>query len=420
MGERPKIVIVGAGFGGLAAAKKLGKVNADVTVIDSANHHLFQPLLYQIATATLSPADVAMPIRHVLRKQCNTEVLLGNVTGIDHTQKLVQLDNEQPVPYDYLVLATGSTHSYFGHPEWAKMARGLKTIPDATTLRSQILGAFEQAEAEPDEKIKQLWLTFILVGGGPTGVEMAGAISEISNRALTGEFRRIEPSKAKIILVEGGKAVLSTYDEPLPTRAKTSLEHRGVEVRLNTIVQGIDADGVDTNQGRIDGKTVIWTAGVKPSPAALWLDVEPDKVGRVKVGAHLSVPERDGVYVIGDTAYLEQDGKPLPGVAQVAIQQGKFVAAELIAKIEGNPFNKKFRYGDLGSLATIGRKSAVAQLGKVKLSGFIAWFIWLFVHIMNLVGFRAKLSVLMQWAWSYFTWDHGARLITQDWEKRGD
>lgn len=420
MGEKPRIVVVGAGFGGLAAAKKLGKANAGVTVIDSSNHHLFQPLLYQIATATLSPADVAMPIRHVLRKQQNTEVLLGNVTGIDFTQKLVQLENEQPVPYDYLVLATGSTHSYFGHPEWAHLARGLKTILDATTLRSQILGAFEQAEAEQDEKIRQLWLTFILVGAGPTGVEMAGAISEISTRALRGEFRRIKPEKAKIILVEGGKLVLPSYDEPLPSKAKKSLERRGVEVRINTMVQGIDSGGVDTNQGRIDGKTVIWTAGVKPSPAGPWLDADPDNLGRVKVGSDLSVPGREGVFVIGDTAYLEQDGKPLPGVAQVAIQQGKFVAGELIAKIEGNPFDKKFRYRDLGSLATIGRKSAVAQFGRIKLSGFIAWVIWLFVHIMNLVGFRAKLSVLLQWAWSYFTWDHGARLITQDWKKRDD
>ena len=406
-------MIVGGGFGGLTAAKRLRGVKAQITLIDRSNHHLFQPLLYQIATATLSPADVAMPIRHILRKQRNLEVVMAEVTGIDAGAKLVKTKETAPVAYDYLILATGATHSYFGHPEWERFARGLKTVADATFLRSEILDAFEVAERGTDEQERAVLLTFILVGAGPTGVEMAGAISEISKRAMLGEFRHIHPESARIILIEGGPRVLPAYDPSLSEKARLSLEKKGVDVRLNTMVKNIDAKGVDTNKGRIDGRTVIWAAGVKASPAASWLGADADTTGRIKIKPDLTVPGLDGVFVIGDTGYHDQDGHPLPGVAQVAIQQGKFAAEYIKAKIEGRPFERTFHYRDLGNLATIGRSSAIAQLGSLKLSGFIAWLIWLFVHIMNLVGFRAKLSVLLQWAWSYFTWGRGARLITQ-------
>jgi NADH dehydrogenase len=413
VGEKPRVVIVGGGFGGLNAAKHLRRAEAQVTLIDATNHHLFQPLLYQIATATLSPADVAMPIRQILRNQPNTEVILSKVTGVDASAKTVATDSTEPIPYDYLLLATGATHSYFGHTEWEKYARGLKTIGDATYLRSEILEAFEVAERTPDSSNQKELLTFILVGAGPTGVEMAGAISEVAMRALPGDYRRIKPESAHILLLEGGPRVLPSYDPILSERARRSLTKNGVDVRLNTKVQGIDADGVDTDQGRIDGRTVIWAAGVRASPAAEWLHTTPDSAGRVQVNPDLSVPGCEGVYAIGDTAHLEQDGKALPGVAQVAIQQGKYVAELITRKIKLQQQPKPFHYRDLGSLATIGRSSAVAEFGKVKLSGLIAWLIWLFVHIMNLVGFRAKLSVLLQWAWSYFTWGRGARLITQ-------
>jgi NADH dehydrogenase len=413
MPNKPKVVIVGGGFGGLNAAKRLGKAPVDVTLIDSSNHHLFQPLLYQVATATLSPSDVAMPIRHILKSKNNVEVLLEKVTGVDTKAKLVRVEDGYPVPYDYLVLATGATHSYFGHPEWEKVAKGLKTIGDATAIRSQILGAFELAEVEPDPAEKAKLLTFILVGAGPTGVEMSGAISEIAMHALTGEFRRINPESAKIILVEGGPRVLSTYEPALSQKALDSLQRRHVDVRLNTNVKGIDKNGVETDKGRIDAHTVIWTAGVKASPVAEWLGLKADRSGHVAVTPKLEVPGLANVFVIGDAMSLEQDGHPLPGVAQVAIQQGKYVAALIGTRAEGKAFEQDFHYRDLGSLATIGRSSAIAQFGKRRVSGFIAWVIWLFVHIMNLVGFRAKLSVLLQWAWSYFNWGRGSRIITQ-------
>jgi NADH dehydrogenase len=403
---------VGGGFGGINVAKRLRNAPVDVTLIDRSNHHLFQPLLYQIATATLSPADIAMPIRHILRKQQNTTVLLAEVSGVDLTNKLVLIGDAAPVPFDYLVLAAGSTHSYFGHPEWEDISRGLKSIDDATQIRGQILSAFEYAELAQTEEEQRHWLTFIIVGAGATGVELAGAISELANRVLAGDFRRINPDVAKIIVVEGGPKVLATYPDDLSARAKRDLERLRVDVRLNTMVQGLDKGGVNTNNGRIEGRTIIWAAGVQASPGANWLGVEPSKSGRIRVQQDVSVRGLSNVFVIGDGAEFEQDGHLLPGVAQVAIQQGKYVADKILADILGRPFDKPFRYKNLGNLATIGRSRAIAEFGKVHFYGWLAWWVWLFVHILNLVGFRNKLSVLLQWGWAYFTWDRGARLIT--------
>jgi NADH dehydrogenase len=352
-----------------------------------------------------------MPIRHILRKQTNVEVVLGEVTGIDYEQKEVELKDGTAVPYDWLIIAAGSVNSYFGHDEWEKYAPGLKTLDEATHIRSEVLSAFESAERSQDPNEQKAWLTFLLIGAGATGVELAGAISEISRHVLKDDYKRIDPSSAKIILIEGGPRVLPAFAEDLSTRAANSLKKSDIELKLNTKVEGVDWNGVSTSEGRIDGKTIIWAAGVKASPVAKWLDVEADRGGRVKVNPDLTVTGREGVYVIGDCAYLEQDGQPLPGVAQVAIQQGKFAAIKIQSLLQGHSGEPTFHYKNLGTLATIGRSSAIAQFGKVHLSGIVAWVIWLFVHIMTLVGFRARLSVLLQWAWAYFTWDRGARII---------
>lgn len=412
-GQRKRVVIIGGGFAGLTAAKALRKALVDVTLVDRVNHHLFQPLLYQVATATLSPADVAMPIRHILRKQANLEVLLGEVDAVDTAGNTVSVKDLDPIRYDFLIVATGATHSYFGHPQWEKYARGLKTIEDATYLRGEVLAAFEFAERSHCENEREEWMTFILVGAGPTGVEMAGAISELSHHVIKGDYRHIDPTKAKIVLVEAGDRILSAYPKDLSEKARKSLTDLYVDVRLNSMVQGIDDRGVTTSAGRIEGRTVIWTAGVQASPAAKWLNAQADKSGRVKVNPDLTVPGLEHVYVVGDCAYFEQDGHPLPGVAQVAIQMGKFAGDDIANRNANKPGKPVFRYKDLGSLATIGRSSAVAQFGKVHLYGWVAWWIWLFVHIMKLVGFRNRVSVLVQWAWAYFTWDRGARIITK-------
>jgi len=410
---KPKIVILGGGFGGLNAAKALRKANAQITVIDRANHHLFQPLLYQVATATLSPADVAMPIRHILRNQTNTEVLLGEVTDVDLDNKCVILADTDPVAYDYLVVATGATHSYFGHPEWEHFARGLKTIDDATYIRGEVLAAFEYAERASTQQEKQDWMTVIIVGAGPTGAELAGAFAEISHKVLKNEFRHIQPNEAKIILVEGTDRIVSVFSPPLSERAKRDLQKLGVDVRLDTFVQSIDSRGVDTNKGRIEGRTVIWAAGVQASPAAKWLKVKADRVGRVFVNPDLSIPEHPEIFVLGDCAHVaDNKGQPLPGVAPVAIQQGHSIGRKLRHLVEGAADNKPFHYFNKGILATIGRSRAIAQTGNIKIAGWIAWLAWLFIHIMYLIGFRNKISVLLQWAWAYFTWDLGARLIT--------
>lgn len=419
MGALPKVVIVGAGFGGLRCAKALGDFPVEVTVIDRSNHHLFQPLLYQVATATLSPADIASPIRSVLRDQANSEVLMAEVTGVDTRAKEVALvtpgltERAHTVRYDYLVLATGARHAYFGHEAWEKFAPGLKSIPDATAIRQKILFAFEAAEMEPDAQKRAELLHFVLVGGGPTGVEMAGAIAELSGIALARDFRRINPRAARITLIEANRRILASFPELLSQRARADLEALGVEVRTEARVSDITEEGVWIGRELIRSHTVIWTAGVMASPAGQWIHAETDRVGRVKVLPDCSVPGHPEIFVIGDTAYLEgPDGKPLPGVAPVAMQQGSYVASAISQKMGGIAVPPPFRYRDKGSLATIGRKAAVADLGFIRLTGIVAWAAWLLVHIFYLIGFRNRVVVLMEWAWSYFYSQRGARLIT--------
>jgi NADH dehydrogenase len=408
-----RIVILGGGFGGLNVAKGLGSADAEVTVIDRSNHHLFQPLLYQVSTATLSPADISMPIRHVLRRQLNTRVILAEVADIDLEGQRVVLQDAASVPFDYLVVATGATHSYFGHSEWEKVARGLKTIEDATLIRSEVLAAFEFAERTDDIKEQTAWTTFLIVGAGPTGVEMAGAVMEIARMVLKDEFRTVATRTARVVLIEGTDRVLPVYDPSLSERARRDLERLGVEVQLETRVTSVDSEGVSTNKGRIEGRTVIWAAGVQASPVAKWLKAPGDRVGRVSVTPKLSVAEWPNIYVIGDCAAVPgPDGKLLPGLAAVAQQQGQYVGRQLSRVVAGELPGPDFEYKDKGVMATIGRSRAIAQFGGFKLSGVVAWTVWLFVHIMLLVGFRNKVSVLMQWAWAYFTWDRGARLIT--------
>jgi len=407
----PNIVIVGAGFAGIRVAKGLSDSAVKITVIDRSNHHLFQPLLYQVATATLSPAAIASPIRSMLKNQANAEVILAEVTGIDRAKKLVHA-GDRYFPYDYLILATGARHSYFGHEEWEKFAPGLKAIPDATAIRQKILLAFEKAEMETSAERRTDWLRFILVGGGPTGVEMAGAIAELAHRALASDFRKIDPRSAHVVLIEAGPRLLASFPESLSEKAKTSLEHLGVEVRLGSRVEQIDADGVVASGERLRSQTVIWTAGVMASPAAKWLGVEPDRLGRVKVGANLSLAEDPNIFVLGDTACaLGESGQPLPGIAPVAMQQGQFIARLLRKRLANAKEPDAFHYLDKGNLATVGRSSAVADLGKVKLSGRTAWLAWLFVHIYYLIGFRNRLIVLLEWAWAYVTFQRGSRLI---------
>ena len=407
----PRVVIVGAGFGGLSAAKQLAGTPFDVTVVDQHNYHLFQPLLYQVATAALSPADIASPIRGILRRQQNVNVILAKVSGVDVARKEIIAEGRR-VPFDYLVLATGAEHAYFGHESWASYAPGLKTIDDATYLRRRILLAFERAETEPDPDERRRLLNFVVVGGGPTGVEMAGAIAELAKRALAADFRAIDPRAARVILIEAAPRLLTPFDPSLSEAARTSLVQLGVEVRLGAGVTECDGSGVTVGRERIETRTIMWAAGVKASPAAEWLGVEGDSAGRVTVAPDLSVPGHPDIFVIGDVALAAgEDGKPLPGVAPVAKQQGQYVAKALIARARGKTL-PPFRYRDYGTLATIGRKRAVAQLGRVKLSGFLAWVLWSVAHIYYLIGFRNRLVVAMNWAWSYLTFQRGTRLIT--------
>ena len=406
-----RVVIVGAGFGGLSAAKALAGSAFDVTVIDRHNYHLFQPLLYQVATAGLSPADIASPIRGILAGARNINVVLGKVSGIDTARREVIAEGRR-VPYEYLILATGAQHAYFGHGEWAAFAPGLKTIDDATYIRRRILLAFEKAETEPDAAERARLLNFVIVGGGPTGVEMAGAIAELANRALAKDFRSIDPRCARIILVEAAPRLLTPFDPSLSEAAKRSLEQLGVEVRLGAAVTALDGEGVSIGSERIEARTAIWGAGVMASPAGLWLGAEADRVGRVKVASDLSVPGHPDVFVIGDTALASgADGKPLPGVAPVAKQQGQYVAELLIARRSGKTV-PPFRYRDFGSLATIGRKRAIVQMGSFKLKGFIAWLLWSVAHIYFLIGFRNRFVVATNWLWNYLTFQRGTRLIT--------
>jgi NADH:ubiquinone reductase (H+-translocating) len=411
----PQIVIVGGGFGGLAAAKALGHAPAQIALFDRNNHHVFQPLLYQVATAELSAAQIGSPLRAILGKQANTTVILGEVTGVDKEQHCIIADSADRhgirVSYDYLILATGASHSYFGHDEFAQHAPGLKTLADAESVRNKILNAFELAEAEEDPTRHQDLLTFVLVGGGPTGVEMSAAIAVLVRNTLKSEFRRVDPTSARIVLVDRNKRILGAFSERLSTKASQRLEKLGVEVRLGQGVDQIDEDGVVIAGEHINSKTVIWTAGVAPSPAGKWLGVPTDHAGRVRVNEDLSVPGSPEIFVIGDTASLAQDGKPLPGVAQVAIQQGRYVGNLIRQRIQGNSPPRPFRYFDKGNMAVIGKGYAILQTGKIQLAGILAWLAWAFIHLHFLAQRNLRFSVFLQWVWTYFTGGRGSRLI---------
>ncbi len=410
-GQRPEVVIVGAGFGGLYAARALKNAPVHITVIDRKNHHLFQPLLYQVATAGLSPGDIARPIRAVLSRQQNARVLLAEAVGIDMgARKVILRDGD--VSYDYLILATGVRHAYFGHDEWEQWAPGLKSLEDALEMRRRILLAFEKAEREPDEARRLQLLTFVIVGGGPTGVELAGAIAEISKQVMVSDFRAIDPREARIILVEAGPRILPAYPEALSSRAESELRHLGVEVWTGKYVTAIDGTGVTVAEQHVPATTTLWAAGVQASPLAKSLGTELDRAGRVVVNPDLSAPGHPDVFVIGDLCALQDEGgDQLPGVAPVAIQQGRHAARNILLACRGE-MREPFRYRDRGSLATIGRAAAVADLGFVKFSGFMAWLAWLFVHIFFLIGYRNRFVVLFEWAWAYFTFQRAARLIT--------
>jgi len=406
------VVIIGAGFGGLSVARRLSKAPLQITLIDRCNYHLFQPLLYQVATAGLSPADIAWPIRSIVRHQANARVLLGEVNAIDTDHKIVSIDGDS-VAYDYLVLATGVRHAYFGNEEWAKYAPGLKQIEDATAIRRRILMAFERAEMETDIEERKRLLTFVIVGGGPTGVELAGALVELARKALVADFRRIDPHQARIIIVEAGNRVLPSFPVRLSQFAERSLEGLGVEVRLGAPITWCDAQGVIVNKERLDAATILWAAGVAASPAGKWLGAQCDSAGRIRAAADLSVPGFPQVYAVGDTVTINDgDGKPLPGIAPVAKQQGRFVARMIETDINKDKSPPAFRYRSAGNLATIGRKSAVIDFGVVRLTGRLAWWIWGFAHIYFLISMRNRVIVTIQWLWSYFTFQRGARLIT--------
>src|SRR5246500_4549681 len=411
----PRIIIVGGGFGGLAAAKALRNTPAQIILIDRSNHHLFQPLLYQVATSVLSPGQIGSPIRGILRNQKNTTVILGEVTGVDKDRKFVfvtDADREGvPISYDYLVLATGVTHSYFGRNEFEEFAPGIKSLADAEATRNKVLQAFEQAEAEQDPSRHRDLLTFVLVGGGPTGVEMAGALAVLVRTTLKTAFRRINPASARIVLVDMAPRVLTPFSEKLSKAAKRRLEKLGVEVRLGHSVDQIDADGVVVAGERIASKTVIWTAGVAPSPAGKWLNVETDRAGRVRVQKDLTVPEHPEIFVVGDTAALQQDGKPLPGVAQVAIQQGHYAGELIHSRITGSKPPAPFRYFDKGTMAVVGKGFAVLQSWKIQISGLLAWMVWAFVRLQFLATSGLRLSVFLQWIWTFLTGQRGSRLI---------
>jgi NADH dehydrogenase len=411
----PKVVIVGGGFGGLATARALRNAPARVLLIDKSNHHLFQPLLYQVATATLAPAEIATPIRQLVHRQQNTTVGFGEVNGVDTGRRQVLVNyldrRNAPIDFDYLVVATGASHNYFGHEEFADFAPGLKELNNATSIRDRILRAFEFAEIEDDPKEHQDLLTFVLVGAGPTGVELAGAIAELRRFTLASDFRRVNPRDARIILVQSGPRILPTFHESLSKAAHHRLEKLGVEIRTGSKVSAVDAKGVLINEERISSRTVIWTAGVTPSPAGNWLGAAKDKSGRVIVDPHCEVPGLPGVFVIGDTASFDAGGKPLPGVAQVALQQGKHVGAVIAARLADKPVPGPFRYFDKGNLAVVGRHFAVLEIGRFHRAGFLAWLVWLVVHLLFLAAPGNRIRVISQWLWSYVTHQRGSRLI---------
>jgi NADH:ubiquinone reductase (H+-translocating) len=413
----PRVVVIGAGFGGLEAVRGLDAAPVSVTVIDHKNHHLFQPLLYQVATAVLSPADICAPIRVVLRHQCHTEVLMAEVTGVDTANRRVLL-GDRSCPYDYLVIATGSGQSYFGHEEWERFAPGLKTTSDATLIRRKILLAFEAAEMEPDPERRRSLLTFVVVGGGPTGVELTGAIAELAHKVLIGDFRHVNPASARVVLVEALGRILPSFPERLARKVHCKLQRLGVRVRTASPVESVDEDGVIIAGERLESKTVIWAAGVKASPAAQWVGAETDKAGRALVGEDLTLPSHPEIFIIGDTAGAKQDGKPLPAVAPVAMQEGRYVAKAIRSRVAGEAPPAAFRYFDKGYLATVGRAYAVASIKRFQFSGLFAWLIWAFVHITYLVTFRNRVLVMIQWAWLYLTSQPGARLIPPDEETK--
>lgn len=412
--EMPHVLILGGGFAGLYAARALKRVPVRVTLVDRRNHHLFQPMLYQVATAALNPSDIAAPIRSVLRDQPDTEVLLGDVESIDLVNRRVVLTDGADSTYDYLIIATGARHSYFGHDEWERFAPGLKSIEDALTIRQRVLLAFEKAEREADPVRRHALLTFVIVGGGPTGVEMAGAVAELRRYALRRDFRRIDPREATVLLLEGGQRLLTSYPQSLSDRAKRDLRRLGVEVRTETLVTNIRPGSVQAAGWTIPTQTVIWAAGNVASPVLRTLGTPLDNAGRAIVEPDCTIPGHPEIFVLGDAAlFNHQEGGPLPGISPVAIQMGEYAARTIEGDLEGRP-RRAFNYWDKGQLAVIGRGHAVADIWKLHFGGFIAWLIWTFVHIFFLIGFRNRILVMIQWAWSYLTFGRGARLITTE------
>ncbi|NKB96144.1 NAD(P)/FAD-dependent oxidoreductase [Ochrobactrum intermedium] len=410
----PHLVVVGAGFGGLQLIHDLKNVNVRITLIDQRNHHLFQPLLYQVATTILATSEIAWPIRHLFRDRTEVTTLLGTVTDVDTERRQVQLENGTEISYDMLVLATGARHAYFGNDQWEALAPGLKALEDATTIRRRLLLAFERAERETDEAKRKALLTFAIVGGGPTGVELAGIIAELAKQTIWPEFRNIDTRQTRVMLLEAGPRILAAFPEDLSDYALRALEKLGVEVRLGIPVKDITAEGVTVGEEFIPCRTAIWAAGVAASPAATWLGAESDRAGRVKVLSNLNVPGHDDIFVIGDTAWVEgPDGKPVPGIAPAAKQQGAYVATVIKKRIEGQTPPMPFRYKHQGNLATIGRGAAVVDMGRFKLKGIIAWWFWGIAHIFFLIGTRSRAAVAWSWLWTYISGQHSARLITQ-------
>ena len=411
MAARPRVVIIGGGFGGRNAARALRTAPVDVTVVDRTNHHLFQPLLYQVATATLAPNDITAPIRWLLRQQRNASVLLADAVGVDIERRVVMVDRDPyELPYDYLIIAAGARHAYFGHEDWEPNAPGLKSLADAIELRRRFLLAFERAEWESDEAERRAWQTFVVIGGGPTGVELAGMIPDIARRALRDDFRHIDTARTRVILLEGGPRLLPAFPENLSLRARADLEHLGVEVRTGAVVTGVTDSAVFVGDERIPTRTVMWAAGNAATPLTRLLATPLDHAGRVPVRRDLSVNDHPEIFVVGDAAAVTQDGKPVPGVAQGAMQMGTLAARNIANDLAGKP-RRFFHYRNKGNLATIGRNRAVADFGRVTFAGFPAWILWIFIHILYLAGFRNRVSVLIEWAYAYFTYQRGARLL---------
>ncbi|MFL5466524.1 MAG: NAD(P)/FAD-dependent oxidoreductase [Gemmatimonadaceae bacterium] len=409
---RPRVVIVGGGFGGISAARALRSANVDITLIDRTNHFIFQPLLYQVATAALAPSDITAPIRWIVRHLRNIEVLMAEVREVDVQRRVVRVDDElREIPYDYLIVATGSRHAYFGHNEWEPYAPGLKAVEDASEIRRRFLLAYENAEKSVDEKAREEYLTFVIVGGGPTGVELAGAFPYIARKALAPDFKRVDTRRTRVILVEAGPRILPTFPEDLAARAQRDLSELGVEVRVNSFVTAVEADGVRIGNEKIRARNAFWAAGNLASPVGKFLDGPLDRAGRIQVNPDLSVPGHPEIFAIGDLAALVQDGRPVPGVGPAAIQEGKSAGKNIKRDLRREP-RKNFRYWNKGDLAVIGRSRAIADLGWIRFAGRLAWFFWLFVHIMYLVGFRNRAVVFFEWAYAYFTNQAGVRLIT--------